>query len=51
MTFRPKFVTFDCHGTLIFFDMAGAARRIYGEMLTPDQMKAFITSFLGLSPG
>jgi 2-haloacid dehalogenase len=45
MTFRPKFVTFDCHGTLIFFDMAGAARRIYGEMLTPDQMKAFITSF------
>ncbi len=45
MTFRPKFVTFDCHGTLIFFDMAGAARRIYGDMLTPDQMNAFIKSF------
>ena len=26
MTFRPKFITFDCHGTMIFFDMAGAAR-------------------------
>ncbi|HUN11605.1 MAG TPA: haloacid dehalogenase type II [Rhabdaerophilum sp.] len=45
MTFRPKFVTFDCHGTLIFFDMAGAARRIYGEMLAPDLMNAFIKSF------
>ncbi len=45
MTFRPKFVTFDCHGTLIFFDMAGAARRIYSEMLAPDLMTAFIKSF------
>lgn len=45
MTFRPKFVTFDCHGTLIFFDMAGAARRIYAEMLAPDLMNAFIKSF------
>ncbi|TIW40067.1 MAG: haloacid dehalogenase type II, partial [Mesorhizobium sp.] len=24
MTFRPKFITFDCYGTLINFDMAGA---------------------------
>ncbi len=45
MTFRPKYVTFDCHGTLIFFDMAGAARRIYGEMLAPEMMQAFIKSF------
>ncbi|MCU0819226.1 MAG: haloacid dehalogenase type II [Beijerinckiaceae bacterium] len=45
MTFRPKYVTFDCHGTLIFFDMAGAARRIYGEMLSPERMNAFIRSF------
>lgn len=45
MTFRPKFVTFDCHGTLILFDMAGAARRIYGETLAPDLMAAFINSF------
>lgn len=45
MTFRPKYVTFDCHGTLILFDMAGAARRIYAEMLAPDLMNAFIKSF------
>jgi 2-haloacid dehalogenase len=45
MTFRPKFVTFDCHGTLIFFDMAGAARRIFGSTLAPDLMNTFIKSF------
>jgi len=45
MTFRPKFVTFDCYGTLINFDMAGAARRIYGAALHAATMTAFIRSF------
>ncbi len=45
MTFRPKFVTFDCYGTLINFDMAGAARRIYGEMLDEAKMNVFIRDF------
>uniref|UniRef100_UPI0035ADD8F8 haloacid dehalogenase type II n=1 Tax=Paenirhodobacter enshiensis TaxID=1105367 RepID=UPI0035ADD8F8 len=45
MTFRPKFVTFDCHGTLINYDMAGAARRIYGEMLDNAKMTQFIRNF------
>jgi 2-haloacid dehalogenase len=45
MSFRPKYVTFDCYGTLIDFDMAGAARRIYGHRLDPDRMAAFIRSF------
>ena len=45
MTFRPKFVTFDCYGTLINFDMAGAARRIYADQLSPELMAAFIRSF------
>ncbi|MCP4379100.1 MAG: haloacid dehalogenase type II [bacterium] len=44
-TFRPKFITFDCYGTLTRFDMAGAARRIYGETLSHDVMEAFIHSF------
>lgn len=43
--FRPKFVTFDCYGTLINFDMAGAARRIYGEMLDETAMTKFIKNF------
>lgn len=45
MTFRPKYVTFDCHGTLINFDMAGAARRIYGAQLSEPAMSAFIKNF------
>lgn len=47
MTFRPKFVTFDCHGTMIFFNMAGAARDHYGAQLSPAQMDAFIRDFSG----
>lgn len=47
MTFRPKYITFDCYGTLTFFDMAGAARRIYGEMLSEEAMTTFIKDFAG----
>ncbi len=47
MTFRPKFVTFDCHGTMIHFDMAGASRHHYADVLTPEQMNAFIVKFSG----
>lgn len=45
MTFRPKFITFDCHGTMILFDMAGAARDFYAAQLSAGQMDAFITDF------
>lgn len=45
MTFRPKFVTFDTHGTMIFFDMAGAARDHYADKLSPEQMEEFIRAF------
>ena len=50
MPFRPKFITFDCHGTMIFFDMAGAARDLYGALLAEPRMAAFIKQLLGLSP-
>ncbi|WP_417727757.1 haloacid dehalogenase type II [Roseovarius sp.] len=45
MTFRPKFITFDCHGTMIYYDMAGAARHHYAAHLSPEQMQRFITDF------
>lgn len=45
MTFRPKFITFDCHGTMIFFDMGGAARDHYADRLSPEAMAAFIRDF------
>lgn len=45
MRIRPKFVSFDCHGTMIFFDMASAARDHYAAQLAPAQMAAFISDF------
>jgi len=43
--FRPKYITFDCYGTLTNFDMAGAARRVYGDRLSPAATSAFIDHF------
>jgi 2-haloacid dehalogenase len=45
MPVRPKFITFDCHGTMIYFDMAGAARDHFGSILSPEQMTVFIRDF------
>ncbi len=45
MTFRPKFITFDCHGTMIFFDMGGAARDHYASQLSPEKMEVFVRDF------
>ncbi|MEH3038204.1 MAG: haloacid dehalogenase type II [Sphingomonas adhaesiva] len=43
---RPKYISFDCYGTLIYFEMAPAAERVYGgERVAPDQMAAFKESF------
>lgn len=44
-SFRPKYVTFDCYGTLINFDMAGAARDLYGAILEEAAMAEFIKDF------
>ena len=44
-TFRPKYITFDCYGTLTNFDMAGAARRVYGSRLSATTMASFIKDF------
>lgn len=41
-TFRPKYVTFDCHGTLIHFNMAQAARDLFGDVLSEPAMQQFI---------
>lgn len=46
MALRPKYITFDCYGTLIYFEMAPAARRIYADRV-PDAaaMDAFVRDF------
>lgn len=45
MSFLPKFITFDCYGTLTDFDMAGAARDLYGLRLDAAHMDRFIADF------
>jgi hypothetical protein len=43
--FRPKYVTFDCYGTLTNFEMAEAARDLYGAILSDAAMAEFIRIF------
>lgn len=43
--FRPKFITFDCYGTLINFQMADAARDHYSAQLSEAQMAQFVSNF------
>jgi 2-haloacid dehalogenase len=45
MALRPKYVTFDCYGTLIYFEMAPVARRIYADRVDASRLDAFCTDF------
>ena len=45
MSFRPKYITFDCYGTLTNFDMAGASRDLYSHLFSAEQMDRFIAAF------
>lgn len=43
--FRPKFITFDCYGTLTNFQMGPVARELFADRIRPEQMDAFIADF------
>ena len=43
--FRPKYITFDCYGTLTNFQMSPLARRIFADRIRPEQMDAFTADF------
>ena len=45
MTYRPKFISFDCYGTLIDFEMGPTARRLFEGRVPPAHMAAFLDSF------
>jgi len=45
MTFKPKFISFDCYGTLINFEMGPAARRLFADRVPAERMPAFLDSF------
>ena len=42
---RPRFITFDCYGTLTNFQMAEKATEIYGPRLDRDRLDRFIRNF------
>jgi 2-haloacid dehalogenase len=43
--FRPKYITFDCYGTLTNFQMAEAARDLFGDKFDAPGMAAFVRDF------
>lgn len=43
--FRPKYITFDCYGTLIRFRMSEMAREIFPDRIAPENMEAFCKDF------
>ena len=45
VTFRPRYITFDCYGTLTNFQMAEAARDLYADQLDEKRMQKFIRNF------
>jgi 2-haloacid dehalogenase len=45
MKYKPKFISFDCYGTLIDFDMGPTARRLFADRVPAGRMPAFLDSF------
>lgn len=45
MIFRPKFITFDCYGTLTRFRMGEMAREMYADRIPAERMEQFVADF------
>lgn len=43
--FQPKFITFDCYGTLTRFRMPEMSRELFGDRVPADAMDRFIRDF------
>ena len=44
-TWRPKYITFDCYGTLTRFRMADMAREMFPDRVSADRMEQFVKDF------
>src|SRR3712207_3226985 len=44
-SFRPRFITFDCYGTLTKFRMGELAREIFADRTPSERMGAFLEDF------
>lgn len=45
--FRPKYISFDCYGTLINYAMGPHARTVYADRVKPEAMDQFVEDFRG----
>lgn len=45
MPFRPKYITFDCYGTLTRFRMAELTRDIFADRIPVEKMDQFVADF------
>jgi 2-haloacid dehalogenase len=45
MTFSPKYITFDCYGTLTYFRMHEIALDMYEGQLPTEQLRQFVRDF------
>ncbi|MGH8782990.1 haloacid dehalogenase type II [Paraburkholderia sp.] len=45
--FEPKYITFDCYGTLTKFRMADMARELYADRLQGAELEQFVAFFAG----
>ena len=45
MAFRPKYVTFDCYGTLTRFRMGDMAREMFADRIPAERMEQFVADF------
>ena len=45
MASRPKYISFDCYGTLINFHMGDMTRELFADRVAPDRMDQFVRDF------
>lgn len=45
IVFRPKYISFDCYGTLTNFQMAPWARKLFADRIKPEEMDQFCRDF------
>jgi 2-haloacid dehalogenase len=43
--FRPKYITFDCYGTLTRFRMSDMTREFFADRVAADKMDAFVADY------
>ena len=43
--FKPKYITFDCYGTLTHFQMSALTRRLFADRVPAERMEDFLDDF------